>query len=58
MKGGNTMDNLLKGMLVVAGGFIAVYAIRSYGYQKECEGYCRGAMVAYEACEKMNNKNN
>ena len=52
------MDNLLKGMLVVAGGFIAIYAIRSYGYQKECEGYCRGVMVAYDACEKRNNKNN
>ena len=50
------MDNFLKGVLVVAGGFVTVYAIRSYGYQKECQGYKNGVLVTVDAYEKKYKK--
>lgn len=52
------MDNFLKGILVVTGGFVAVYAIRSYGYQKEVKGYTDGVMATINAYEKKLNKEN
>lgn len=51
------MDNLLlKRLLILAGGAISIYALRSYGYQKECAGYKKGALVAINAYEKQLNK--
>lgn len=47
-------NNFLKGILLLVGAGIATYAIRSYGYQKECSGYMKGAMVTAEAYEKLN----
>ena len=46
------MNDLLKYSLILAGGAVSIYAIRSYGYQNEIKGYKEGVMVTAAAYEK------
>lgn len=46
------MDSFIKGIFVVGVGCLAAYAINSYGYQKEIEGYKNGVLATAVAYEK------
>jgi len=50
------MDDSLKRLLILAGGAVSIYAIRSYGYQNEIKGYKKGVMATADAYENKLNK--
>ena len=42
--------NVIKNTVFGIGGLaLSIYALRSYGYQKECQGYISGCKVMLEA---------
>lgn len=42
--------NVIKNVaLCIGGSVLAIYSWRSYGYQKECDGYIKGCKVMLEA---------
>lgn len=42
--------NIVKNVVLGIGSvLVGVYALRSYGYQKECSGYIKGCKVVLEA---------
>lgn len=42
----NVIKNTVFG---IGGSALSIYALRSYGYQKECQGYISGCKVMLEA---------